>query len=145
VAQRIGWHLSPPVAGGGPVQAILSSEPNGEGLAADFLSQIKGVSRETILENAREGSVRVPETSETVTVRVLDPILLLAGKIRNAVDIEQNQPDKPRQDVKHARYPGAIHWQELIPPRIRQLTFEQDVQTSLRQLTGIGQSRGISI
>lgn len=44
-----------------------------------------------------------------------------------------------------ARYPGAIHWQELIPPRIRQLTFEQDVQTSLRQLTGIGQSRGISI
>jgi hypothetical protein len=101
VAPRIGWHLSPPVVGGGPVQAILSSEPGGEGLAADFLSQIKGVSHDTIIENARDGSVRVPETNETVTVRVLDPVLLLAGKIRNAVDIEQNQPEKPRQDVKH--------------------------------------------
>jgi hypothetical protein len=180
--------------GGGPVQAILSSEPNGGGLVADFLSEIKGVSYETIVESARTGSVGVPETSESVTVRVLDPVLLLAGKIRNAVDIEQNQPEKPRQDVKHvamlalcvphfledlraqttgraeqknifgkyitmlaalkntysgrqfeAQHPGAIHWQELIPPRIRQLAFERDVQTSLRQLTGMGQSRNIGI
>ena len=101
VARAIGWHLSPPPVGGGPVQALLSSQPVGGGLTAEFLSQIKGVSHETIAENAREGIVRVPEVNETVTVRVLDPVLLMAGKIRNAVDIEQNQPDKPRQDVKH--------------------------------------------
>jgi hypothetical protein len=101
VARRIGWHLSPPVVGGGPVQVILSSEPGGEGLAVEFLSQIKGVSHQTIVENARDGSVRLPGTDETVTVRVLDPVLLLAGKIRNAVDIEQDRPDRPRQDVKH--------------------------------------------
>ncbi len=101
VAGAIGWHLSPPPVGGGPVQAVLSSQPGGNGLTVEFLSQIKGVSHETIAENAREGVVRVPEINETVAVRVLDPVLLLAGKIRNAVDIEQNQPDKPRQDVKH--------------------------------------------
>lgn len=101
VARAIGWHLSPPPVGGGPVQAVLSSQPGGGGLTAEFLSQIKGVSHETIAENAREGLVRVPEINETVSIRVLDPVLLMAGKIRNAVDIEQNQPDKPRQDVKH--------------------------------------------
>lgn len=176
------------------MQAILSSEPAGEGLPGDFLSQIKGVSYETIIENAREGSVCVPETSEPVAVRVLDPVLLLAGKIRNAVDIEQDQPDRPRQDVKHvamlglcvphfledvraqtsdrvqqrsvlskyiatlaalkntysgrqfeAQHPGALHWAEIIPPRVRQMTFDRDVQNSLRQLTGVGQSRGIGI
>lgn len=194
VAKAIGWYLSPPPVGGGPVQAILSSQPGGGGLTVEFLSQVKGVSADTIAANAREGVVRVPKISEIVTVRVLDPVLLLAGKIRNAVDIEQNQPDKPRQDVKHvtmlvlcvphyledvraqttdrvqqrnvcgrhitmlaalkntysgrqfeAQYPGVIRWQELIPSRIRQVTFERDVQTSLRQLTGIGQSRGIGI
>lgn len=101
IAQSTGWHLSPPAVGGGPVEAVLSSEPEGRGLTAEFLSQIKGVSHETVVENAREGLVRVPGTSEAVTVRVLDLVLLLAGKIRNAVDIEQNQPEKPRQDVKH--------------------------------------------
>jgi hypothetical protein len=50
VAQCIGWHLWPPVVGGGPVQAILSSEPDGEGLAADFLSEIKGVSHRPLLK-----------------------------------------------------------------------------------------------
>jgi hypothetical protein len=176
------------------VQAILSSEPGGEGLAADFLSQIKGVSYETIIENAREGSVRVRETSETITIRILDPVLLLAGKIRNAVEIEQNQPEKPRQDVKHVRmlvlcvpqfledvraqttdreqqasvcaqyitmlaalkntysgrqfegqYPRIIRWTELVPETIRRMTFDARVQTSLRQLSGLSQSRGINI
>jgi hypothetical protein len=88
IAGAIGWHLSPPPAGGGPVQAVLSSEPEGAGLAVEFLSEIKGVSHQTIVENVREGIVRVPTTGETVAVRVLDPVLLLAGKIRNAVDIE---------------------------------------------------------
>ncbi|MCL4787694.1 MAG: hypothetical protein KJ070_13015 [Verrucomicrobia bacterium] len=101
VANAIGWNLSPPPVGGGPVQAVLSSEPGGAGLAVEFLSEIKGVSHQTIMDNVREGVVEIPTTGQAVTVRVLDPVLLMAGKIRNAVDIEQNQPDKPRQDLKH--------------------------------------------
>ena len=194
VANAIGWHVSAPPVGGGPVQAVLSSGAGGEGLAVEFLSEIKGVSHQTIMENVHEGVVRVPGTSETVTVRVLDPVLLLAGKIRNVVDIEQNQPEKPRQDVKHvamlalcmphfladvraqatdrvqqrsvcgkyikmlaalkdtysgrqfeARYPGVIRWQELIPRRIQQMVFDREIKTSLRQLIGMSQSRGISV
>jgi hypothetical protein len=101
IAKSTGWHLSPPPIAGGPVQAVLSSQPEGHGLTVEFLSQIKGVSHETIVENAREGVVRIPEINEVVSIRILDPVLLFAGKIRNAVDIEQNDPDKPRQDVKH--------------------------------------------
>lgn len=101
VAQAIGWHLSPPPVHGGPVQAVLSSEPEGTGLAVEFLSEIKGVSHQTIMDNVREGVVQIPTTGQTVAVRVLDPVLLLAGKIRNAMDIEQDRPEKPRQDVKH--------------------------------------------
>lgn len=194
VARAIGWHLSPPPVGGGPVQAVLSSQPDAGGLTVEFLSQIKGVSPETIAANARIGVLRIPKINESVSVRVLDPILLLAGKIRNAVDIEQNRADKPRQDVKHvtmltlcvphyledvraqttdraqqrnvcgrhitmlaalkntysgrqfeAQHPGVIRWQELVPPCIREMAFEREVQNSLRQLTGIGQSRGIGI
>jgi hypothetical protein len=74
-AQATGWYVSPPPVGGGPVQAVLSSEAGGTGLAVEFLSEIKGVSRETIVENAHEGIVRVPGTGEMVTVRVLDPVL----------------------------------------------------------------------
>jgi hypothetical protein len=101
VAAAIGWHLTHPPVGGGPVQAVLSSQPEGAGLTVEFLSEIKGVSHQSIVDNVREGVVRVPTTSETVAVRVLDPVLLLAGKIRNAVDIEQSRPERPRQDVKH--------------------------------------------
>ena len=129
VAQLVGWHLSRPVVGGGPVEAILSSEPGGEGLAADFLSQIKGVSHETIIDNARAGSVRVTETNETVAIRVLDPVLLLAGKIRNAVEIEQNPPEKPRQDVKH------VAMLALCVPH-----FLEDVRT---QATGRAEQKNI--
>jgi hypothetical protein len=53
------------------------------------------------VENVREGVIRIPGTADPVTVRVLDPVLLLAGKIRNAVDIEQKLRMNPRQDVKH--------------------------------------------
>jgi len=101
VAEAIGWHHSPPPVGGGPVQAVLSSESGGAGLAVEFLFEIKGVSHQTIADNVRDGVVRIPTTDEVVAVRVLDPVLLLAGKIRNAVDIEQDRPEKPRQDVKH--------------------------------------------
>lgn len=194
VAEAIGWHFSPPPVGGGPVQAVLSSQPSGAGLGVEFLFEIKGVSHQTIVENVREALLRIPTTDETVAVRVLDPVLLLAGKIRNAVDIEQDRPEKPRQDVKHAtmlglcvphfledmrtqttgrreqkalcakyinmlaalkntysgrlfeaQHPSIIDWKQLIPPRIRQMTFDQDIMSSLRQLRGVGHSRGISI
>jgi hypothetical protein len=194
VAAAINWHMTPPPVGGGPVQAVLSSEPEGRGLTVEFLSEIKGVSHETIVEYARENRLHSPDGAESLPVRVLDPVILLAGKVRNAVDIEQDLPEKPRQDVKHiamlalcvphfleevrlqvphvlqrketlgnyirtlaalqhtysarqfeTRHPGVIHWQELIPKTIRQMTFDRQVKSLLRQISGEGQSRGISI
>jgi hypothetical protein len=103
VAARTGWHLSPPIVRGGPVEAVLSSEPDQQGLVADFLLEIKGVSHEDVLAYAQNGYLHVAETGETLRLRVLDPVLLLAGKIRNAVDIEQERPDNPRQDLKHIK------------------------------------------
>lgn len=101
VAAAIRWHASAPTVGGGPVEAVLHSEPEGAGLNVEFLREIKGVPHETVLAYARENLVRVAGGGEPLPVRVLDPVLLLAGKIRNAVDIEQDRPEKPRQDVKH--------------------------------------------
>ncbi|HEY3763231.1 MAG TPA: hypothetical protein VGN23_15905 [Verrucomicrobiae bacterium] len=101
VAEAIGWYLSAPAFGGGPVEAVLSSQPQGAGLKVEFLREIKGVPHETVMAYARENVVRVAGGNTPQRVRVLDPVLLMAGKIRNAVDIEQNQPEKPRQDVKH--------------------------------------------
>jgi hypothetical protein len=37
VAHAIGWHVLPPPMGGGPVQALLSPEPDGAGLTVEFL------------------------------------------------------------------------------------------------------------
>jgi hypothetical protein len=194
VANAVHWNAAPPPIRGGPVEAVLSSEPDGRGLTVEFLREIKGVPHDTILAYARENLVRVPGSDEPVPVRVLDPVLLLAGKIRNAVDIEQDTPDRPRQDVKHVamlalcvphflndvlaqttdqaqqrnvcgkyigtlaglknaysgrqfegRYPGVIHWQELIPQTIQRISFNEQIRASLRQLTGRGQSRGLSI
>ena len=108
VAATIGWHLSPPPVGGGPVQAVVSSKPTGQGLAVEFLSEIKGVSHQSIIENTREGSVRIPESNESVVVRVLDPVLLLAGKIRNAVDIKQDLPERPPTRCEARRNTGFV-------------------------------------
>ena len=44
-----------------------------------------------------------------------------------------------------AQHPGVIHWQEMIPRRIQQMAFDRDIRTSLRQLIGMSQSRGIGI
>ena len=101
VASVTGWNVAPLPVRGGPVESVLSSEPAGSGLKVEFLSEIKGVAHDTIVAYSRENLVRVPGSDEPLPVRVLDPVLLLAGKIRNAVDIEQDLPENPRQDVKH--------------------------------------------
>jgi len=193
VAALTQWKAAAPPVLGGPVEAVLRSEPEGQGLTVEFLREIKGVPHDTVLAYARENLVRVPGSDEPLPVRVLDPVLLLAGKIRNAVDIEQGQPEKPRQDVKHvamlalcvphfledmrtqttglaeqkhicgeyitmlaalknsysgrqfdAQHSGVLRWQELIPPAIRQMSFDWHVPASLRQLGGMSQSRGMS-
>jgi len=101
VAQTLGWQYSPPVVGGGPVQGVISSPATDYPLTVEFLWEIKGVPHQTIRDFVRENTFQPEGSDRVVRVRVLDPVLLLHGKIRNAVDIEQNQPEKPRQDVKH--------------------------------------------
>ena len=135
VAESIGWHLLPPPIGGGPVQAVLSSEPGGEGLVVEFLSEIKGVSSQTIAENIHDGVVRIPTTGQDVSVQVLDPVLLLAGKIRNAVDIQQDQPEKPRQDAKHATMLALCVPHFLEDVRKQTLTFSDHRETCSRYIT----------
>jgi hypothetical protein len=44
-----------------------------------------------------------------------------------------------------SQHPGVVHWPELIPPTVRQMPFDWQIQSSLRQLGGEGQSRGMSI
>jgi len=39
----------------------------------------------------------------------------------------------------------VIQWQELVPASIRQMLFDRQVQASLRQLGGEGQSHGMNI
>ncbi len=194
VARTLGWQYSPPVVGGGPVQGIINSPESDHPLTVEFLWEIKGVPHETIREFVRENAFRPEGSDQVVRVRVLDPVLFLHGKVRNAVDIEQNQAEKQRQDVKHvamlglcvphfledvrtqisedpkrnetlsnyiralaalknsysgrqfeAHHPGVIRWSDLIPETIRRMTFNWQVQNSLRQLSGQSQSRGISI
>lgn len=106
VAANIGWHFCLPPVAGGPVEAVLSAAPGGQGLKVEFLREIKGVRHEAIVAYARETAISSPDGKEQFSVRVLDPVLLLAGKIRNAVDIEQDIPGKRRQDVKHVTMLG---------------------------------------
>lgn len=106
VAQALGWQYSPPIMGGGPVQGVITSPASAKPLTVEFLWEIKGVPHQAIQEFVRENSFQPEGRSRVVTVRVLDPVLLLHGKIRNAVDIEQAQPEKPRQDVKHVAMLG---------------------------------------
>lgn len=194
VAKALGWQYSSPIVGGGPVQGVLTSSASSHPLTVEFLWEIKGVSHENIREFVRENVIEPEGCGRQVRIRVLDPLFLLHGKVRNAVDLEQNQPDRPRQDVKHAamlslcvphfledlrvqvademkrreilgnyiralnalkhnysgrlfeaRHPGVIHWSELIPQSVRRLPFDQQIQSSLRQLGGESQSRGMRI
>jgi hypothetical protein len=194
VAALTQWKRTAPPVLGGPVEALLRSEEEGQCLTVDSIREIKGVSHDTILASARTNLVRVSGTDEALPVQVLDPVLLLHGKIRNSVDIEQGQPGNPRQDVKHvavlalcvphfledvraqvageaerketfgnyvlalaamkhnysgrqfeARYPGVIHWQDLIPGAVRRIGFDWRTRNSLRQLGGEEQSGGMRI
>jgi hypothetical protein len=101
VARTLGWQFSPPVVGGGPVQGVVSSGVLPKPLTVEFLSEIKGVPPDVIRDFARENTIRSEDSDRLVPVRVLDPAMLLYGKVRNAVDIGQDAPEKPRQDVKH--------------------------------------------
>jgi hypothetical protein len=131
VAAAIHWHAGAPTVGGGPVEAVLHSEPEGAGLNVEFLREIKGVPHETVLAYSRENLVRVAGGSEPLQVRVLDPMLLLAGKIRNAVDIEQNQPEKPRQDVKHVAMLALC-----VPHFLEDVRAQAGERTRQRQVCG---------
>ena len=126
VALSAGWRLSPPAVGGGPVEAVLSLGSGDRALRVEFLREIKGVSAETIGEYARETSVRHPGTTEPIAARVLDPVLLLFGKLRNAVDIEQDLADRPRQDVKH------VQMLSLCVPHFLNELLKQSVSESAR-------------
>ena len=100
VAQTLGWQYSPPVVGGGPLQGVVSSPATDRPLTVEFLLEIKGVPEQTIRDFVRENTFQPEGRDRLVLVRILDPVLL-HGKIRNAVDIEQDLPERPRQDVKH--------------------------------------------
>ncbi|MBU6410271.1 MAG: hypothetical protein KGR98_07775, partial [Verrucomicrobia bacterium] len=43
------------------------------------------------------------------------------------------------------RHSGLVRWPELIPETVRRLPFDWQIQNSLRQLGGEGQSRGMRI
>ena len=101
MAQTLGWQYSPPVVGGGPLQGVVSSPATDRPLTVEFLLEIKGVPEQTIRDFVRENTFQPEGSDRLVLVRILDPVLLLHGKIRNAVDIEQDLPERPRQDVKH--------------------------------------------
>ncbi len=44
-----------------------------------------------------------------------------------------------------AQHQGVIRWTELVPETVGRMTFDTQVQSSLRQLSDPSQSRGISI
>jgi len=106
VARTLGWQFSPPLVGGGLVQGVVSSGVPPKPLTVEFLSEIKGVPPDVIRDFARENTIRSEGNDRLVSVRVLDPAMLLYGKVRNAVDIGQDAPEKPRQDVKHVAMLG---------------------------------------
>src|SRR5256884_1633491 len=101
VAQTLGWQYSPPVVGGGPLQGIVSSPATDRPLTVEFLLEIKSVPEQILRDFVRQNTFQPEGSERLMLVRVLDPVLLLHGKIRNAVDIEQDLPERPRQDVKH--------------------------------------------
>jgi len=53
------WKAASPPALCGPVEADLSSGPEGQGLTVEFLREIEGVPHDTILACARENLARV--------------------------------------------------------------------------------------
>lgn len=135
VARTLGWEYSPPVVGGGPVQGIINSPGTDHPLTVEFLWEIKGVPHETIREFVRENAFRPEGSDQAVRVRVLDPILLLHGKIRNAVDIEQNQVEKPRQDVKHVAMLALCvpHFLEDVRAQIPEDTKRKEILSNYMQ------------
>jgi len=140
VAQALGWQYSPLVVGGGPVQGVISSPATDHPLTVEFLWEIKGVPHQTIREFVRENTFQPEGKDELVRVRVLDPVLLLHGKIRNAVDIEQGQRAKPRQDVKHVAMLGLCvpHFLEDVRVQVSDETKRKEtLENYIRALTAL--------
>lgn len=83
VAETLGWKYSPPIVGGGSVQGVLTSPASDHPLTVEFLWEIKGVSHDSIREFVRENVIEPEGGGQQVRVRILDPMFLLHGKIRN--------------------------------------------------------------
>src|SRR5207248_1968993 len=81
---------SPPVVGGRPVQGVISSPGTDHQQTVEFLWEIKGVPRQTIRDFVRENTFRPEGTGQVMRVRVLDPVLLLHGKIRKIRNAVRN-------------------------------------------------------
>ena len=140
VAQTLGWQYSPPVVGGGPLQGVVSSPATDRPLTVEFLLEIKGVPQQTIRDFVRENTFQPEGSNRLVLVRVLDPVLLLHGKIRNAVDIEQDLPERPRQDVKHVAMLSLCvpHFLEDVRAQVPdEATRKETLANYIRALTAL--------
>jgi len=75
-------------------------KPGAPILLLEVLKRAQGASLDEIIDRAVQIEI-TPE--ERHVVRVPDPLLLLKMKIENAVSFQQDDPTKPRQDIKHVR------------------------------------------
>jgi len=129
VAQILGWTFLEPPIRGGPVQGVISSSAEPTPLTVEFLTEIKGVPADTIRVFTRANLIRPEGTERPMPIRVLDPVMLLAGKVRNAVDIGQDAPERPRQDVKHVAMLGLC-----VPHFLVDLLAESPAATQAEML-----------
>ncbi len=86
----------------------------------------------------------VPHFLEDVCIRVADKGRrkdTLRNYIQALTALKHNYSGR----LFEARHPGMIHWPELISQTIRQMPFDWQIQSSLRQLDSGGQSRGMRI
>ena len=101
--EKSGWEWLPGKADTKEfVAGALRYQENPEApiLLLEVLKHAQGASPEEIIDRAVQIEI-TPE--ERHIVRVPDPLLLLKMKIENAVSFQQDDPARPRQDIKHVR------------------------------------------